>query len=65
MESPTILNNVETYANIAQIILHGAEWFRNLLEQSVKKVQIILRWVVKSNIPVWLRYQWELLYERL
>ncbi len=24
---PTILNNVETYANIAQIILHGPEWF--------------------------------------
>ncbi len=24
---PTILNNVETYANIPQIILHGAEWF--------------------------------------
>jgi NADH:ubiquinone oxidoreductase subunit F (NADH-binding)/(2Fe-2S) ferredoxin/NAD-dependent dihydropyrimidine dehydrogenase PreA subunit len=26
-ESPTILNNVETYANIAQIILNGWEWF--------------------------------------
>ena len=25
--SPTILNNVETYANIPQIILHGPEWF--------------------------------------
>ncbi len=24
---PTILNNVETYANIPQIILHGADWF--------------------------------------
>jgi NADP-reducing hydrogenase subunit HndC len=24
---PTILNNVETYANIAQIILKGADWF--------------------------------------
>ena len=23
---PTMLNNVETYANVAQIILHGAEW---------------------------------------
>jgi len=27
---PTILNNVETYANIAQIILNGAEWFANI-----------------------------------
>ncbi len=24
---PTLLNNVETYANIAQIILNGAKWF--------------------------------------
>jgi NADP-reducing hydrogenase subunit HndC len=24
---PTILNNIETYANVAQIILKGAEWF--------------------------------------
>lgn len=27
---PTILNNVETYANIPQIILNGAEWFRSM-----------------------------------
>ncbi len=27
---PTILNNVETYANVAQIILHGADWFKSM-----------------------------------
>ncbi len=27
---PTLLNNVETYANIAQIINKGAEWFRSM-----------------------------------
>lgn len=27
---PTIINNVETYANIAQIILNGEEWFRSI-----------------------------------
>ena len=27
---PTILNNVETYANIPQIILNGTEWFRSM-----------------------------------
>lgn len=27
---PTIINNVETYANIAQIIQHGVEWFRSI-----------------------------------
>lgn len=27
---PTLLNNVETYANIPQIILKGAAWFKNI-----------------------------------
>lgn len=27
---PTLINNVETYANIAQIILKGAEWFSSI-----------------------------------
>ena len=27
---PTVLNNVETYANIARIILDGADWFRTI-----------------------------------
>ncbi|MBE6640629.1 MAG: NADH-quinone oxidoreductase subunit NuoF [Ruminococcaceae bacterium] len=27
---PSILNNVETYANIAQIILNGADWFKSM-----------------------------------
>ena len=29
-ERPTILNNVETYTNIPEIILHGADWFRSI-----------------------------------
>jgi NADH-quinone oxidoreductase subunit F/NADP-reducing hydrogenase subunit HndC len=29
-DKPTVLNNVETFANIPQIILNGAEWFKNL-----------------------------------
>ena len=31
---PTIINNVETYANIAQIINHGADWFRSIGTES-------------------------------
>ncbi len=27
---PTIINNVETLANVAQIILNGADWFRSM-----------------------------------
>ncbi len=29
-DKPTVLNNVETFANIPPIILNGAEWFRSL-----------------------------------
>jgi NADH:ubiquinone oxidoreductase subunit F (NADH-binding)/(2Fe-2S) ferredoxin/NAD-dependent dihydropyrimidine dehydrogenase PreA subunit len=29
-QKPTILNNVETWANITQIILNGADWFRSI-----------------------------------
>lgn len=29
-EKPTVLNNVETYANIPEIILRGAEWYRSI-----------------------------------
>ncbi|MDO4960630.1 MAG: NADH-quinone oxidoreductase subunit NuoF [Eubacteriales bacterium] len=27
---PTVLNNVETYANVSMIILNGAEWYANI-----------------------------------
>lgn len=29
-EKPTIINNVETFANIAQIIANGADWFKSI-----------------------------------
>lgn len=29
-EKPTVLNNVETFANVSKIILKGAQWFRKL-----------------------------------
>ena len=29
-DKPTVLNNVETYANVPQIISHGSEWFRSI-----------------------------------
>lgn len=29
-EKPTNVNNVETYANVAQIILKGADWYRSI-----------------------------------
>ena len=29
-QKPTVLNNVETYANIPQIFLKGPQWFRSI-----------------------------------
>ena len=37
---PTILNNVETYANIPQIILHGAEWFASMGTEKSKGTKV-------------------------
>ena len=34
-EKPTVLNNVETYANIPMIIKNGADWYKNLIENMV------------------------------
>jgi len=33
-EKPTVLNNVETYANVPRIILDGADWFRSIGSES-------------------------------
>ena len=39
-ESPTVLNNVETYANIPQIILNGAEWFNQYGTETSKGTKV-------------------------
>ena len=37
---PTILNNVETYANVPQIILKGAEWFSSIGTEKSKGTKV-------------------------
>ncbi len=37
---PTLLNNVETYANICQIILKGADWFRSIGTEKSKGTKV-------------------------
>ena len=37
---PTILNNVETYANIPQIILNGAQWFADMGTEKSKGTKV-------------------------
>lgn len=37
---PTILNNVETYANVPQIILNGANWFNSIGTEKSKGTKV-------------------------
>ena len=39
-QKPTILNNVETYANVAQIILKGADWFAGMGTEKSKGTKV-------------------------
>jgi NADP-reducing hydrogenase subunit HndC len=38
--SPTVLNNVETYANIPQIIVKGADWFNSIGTEKSKGTKV-------------------------
>ena len=37
---PTVLNNVETYANITQIILNGVDWFKSMGTEKSKGTKV-------------------------
>ena len=39
-QKPTILNNVETYSNIPQIVLNGAEWFSSMGTEKAKGTKV-------------------------
>ena len=39
-QAPTVLNNVETYANIPQIILNGADWFNQYGTETSKGTKV-------------------------
>ena len=43
---PTIINNVETYANIPQIILKGADWFKSMGTEKSKGTKVKLTPVI-------------------
>ena len=40
-ERPTVLNNVETYANIPQIIINGADWFAGMGTEKSKGTKVL------------------------
>jgi len=39
-QKPTLINNVETYANITQIILNGAEWYNSIGTEKSKGTKV-------------------------
>ena len=39
-EKPTILNNVETYSNVAQIMRHGGEWYAGVGTETSKGTKV-------------------------
>lgn len=51
-DKPTIINNVETFANIAQIITNGAEWFKSIgtKDSSGTKVFALVGKIVNAGL---------------
>jgi NADH:ubiquinone oxidoreductase subunit F (NADH-binding)/(2Fe-2S) ferredoxin/NAD-dependent dihydropyrimidine dehydrogenase PreA subunit len=47
---PTVLNNVETFANIPQILLHGAQWFNSVGTERSKGTKVFSLAGAVSNI---------------
>ena len=39
-DKPTLLNNVETYANIAQIIINGSDWYNSIGTETSKGTKV-------------------------
>lgn len=39
-DKPTLLNNVETYANITQIIINGSDWYRSIGTETSKGTKV-------------------------
>ncbi|MEG1873934.1 MAG: NADH-quinone oxidoreductase subunit NuoF [Angelakisella sp.] len=39
-DKPTVLNNVETYANVPRIILNGSDWFRSMGTEKSKGTKV-------------------------
>jgi NADH-quinone oxidoreductase subunit F/NAD(P)H dehydrogenase (quinone)/NADP-reducing hydrogenase subunit HndC len=49
-KKPTVLNNVETYANVPQIILNGGEWFAEIGTESSKGTKVFALTGAVNNI---------------
>ena len=52
---PTVLNNVETYANVPQIILNGAQWFASMGTEKSKGTKVFALGGKINNTDVYKR----------
>jgi NADH:ubiquinone oxidoreductase subunit F (NADH-binding)/(2Fe-2S) ferredoxin/NAD-dependent dihydropyrimidine dehydrogenase PreA subunit len=49
-KKPTVLNNVETYANVPQIIMNGGQWFASIGTETSKGTKVFALTGAVSNI---------------
>ncbi len=49
-QRPTVLNNVETYANVAQIVQHGGEWYAAIGTETSKGTKVFALTGAVNNI---------------
>jgi NADH-quinone oxidoreductase subunit F/NAD(P)H dehydrogenase (quinone)/NADP-reducing hydrogenase subunit HndC len=49
-QKPTVLNNVETYANVPQIILNGGQWYANIGTKTSKGTKVFALTGAVKNI---------------
>ena len=49
-KKPTVLNNVETYANVAQIILNGGQWYADIGTETSKGTKVFALTGAVNNI---------------
>ena len=47
---PTLINNVETYSNVPQIILNGSDWFNSIGTETSKGTKIFALTGAVNNV---------------
>ncbi len=55
-QKPTVLNNVETFANVPQILARGVEWFKSQGAGRLARAEVCWASAVTSPIPASLKF---------
>ena len=55
---PTVINNVETFANVPAVINYGADWFSPDRHRRTAAAPRSSPWPARSAIPGWSRCRW-------